>query len=379
MNFQPYPFERLKNLTASIIPKKQGLTLTIGEPQFQTPLLIQDELKDYAYELRYYPKSDGEDYLKNAQLHFIKNRFGISLKSTQIIPTFGTREVLFNFPQFLLFDTPEPTIAHPNPFYQIYEGAAIASRAKTIYMNLEKANDFKPILNSEEKKQVNLVILNSPNNPTGATLSMDELKLWVKWALEYDFVLLNDECYSEIYQSTPPISILQASYESGNQEFKNILALNSISKRSSAPGLRSGFIAGDENILKNYRRYRSYIGCAIPNPLQRASAKAWGDFCLSEDIRKKYAKNLQIAQKIFPQTFISPYTFYLWLEVTEDIDFTQKLYEEEGILVLPGSFLGREGIGKGYVRIALVYEENILKPALKTISNFLNSYLKGKQ
>lgn len=372
MKFQPYPFEKLKELIAPIVPKKDVLSLTIGEPQFQTPQFIQDELKDYASELRFYPKSAGEEYLKQAQINFVKKRFDIALGPSEILPTFGTREVLFNFPQFLLFDKPNPIIAHPNPFYQIYEGASIASRSKTIYMNLEKSNHFKPSLSDEEKKQADLVILNSPNNPTGATLSLDELKEWVKWALEYDFVLLNDECYSEIYQSSRPAGILEASYALGNTSFKNILALNSISKRSSAPGLRSGFIAGDKNILKEYQKYRTYIGCAIPNPLQRAAAKAWEDTAVCESIRQKYAKNLQIAQEIFSDVHIEPYTFYMWLEVGDDISFTQKLYEQEGILVLPGSFLGRDTIGKGYVRIALVYEEEITRRCLEILKDFLS-------
>lgn len=376
VDFQPYPFERLRELIAPIVPKKDVLSLTIGEPQFETPDFIQKELKDYAQELRFYPKSSGEEYLKKAQIDFVKNRFDITLDPLEIIPTFGTREVLFNFPQFLLFEKSNPVIAHPNPFYQIYEGASIASRAKTIYMDLKKSNHFKPILSDEEKKQVDLVILNSPNNPTGATLSLDELKQWVQWALEYDFVLLNDECYSEIYQSSPPAGILEASYAIGNKSFKNILALNSISKRSSAPGLRSGFISGDKNILKEYQKYRTYIGCAIPNPLQRAAAKAWQDSAICEKIRQKYAKNLQIAQEIFSDIHIEPYTFYMWLEVGNDIDFTQKLYEKEGILVLPGSFLGRNNLGKEYVRIALVYEEEITIKSLKILKEFLSQYTK---
>ncbi|MDO7252799.1 succinyldiaminopimelate transaminase [Helicobacter cappadocius] len=376
MNFQPYPFERLRDLIAPIVPKKKQMLLTIGEPQFQTPSFIQEELKNYTSELRFYPKSAGEDYLKKAQMDFVKNRFKVSLESSEIIPTFGTREVLFNLPQFLLFDKLNPVIAHPNPFYQIYEGAGIAARAKIIYMDLCKSNHFKPFLSDEDKKEVDLVILNSPNNPTGATLSLDELKNWVQWALEYDFVLLNDECYSDIYKSSPPAGILEASYMLGNKDFKNVLSLNSISKRSSAPGLRSGFIAGDKNILREYQKYRTYIGCAIPNPIQRASAVAWEDIQVSEKIRQKYAKNFQIAQEIFPNVPIEPYTFYMWLEVRDDVDFTKKLYEKEGLLVLPGSFLGRKGVGKEYVRIALVYEEEITRDCLKILKGFLCDYLK---
>ncbi|PAF53273.1 hypothetical protein BKH42_07035 [Helicobacter sp. 13S00482-2] len=376
MNFEPYPFERLRELIADILPKKKQIILTIGEPQFQTPDFIQEELKNYAPELRFYPKSSGEEYLKKAQIDFVKNRFDVSLESSELISTFGTREVLFNLPQFLLFDKVHPVIAHPNPFYQIYEGASVACRAKTIYMDLSESNDFKPFLTQQQRKQADLVILNSPNNPTGATLSLDELKVWVKWALEDDFILLNDECYSEIYQFSPPAGILQASLEAGNKEFKNILALNSISKRSSAPGLRSGFIAGDKNILGQYQKYRTYLGCAIPNPIQRASSKAWEDVVVSEEIRQKYVKNLQIAQELFPNTTIEPYTFYMWLKVGNDIDFTKKLYEQEGILVLPGSFLGRGGIGREYVRIALVYEEEIIRDSLVILSDFLCDYLK---
>lgn len=374
MNFQPYPFERLKKLTQNIIPKKDIISLSIGEPQFETPLFIQEELKHYSHELRYYPKSSSEEYLKNSQLSFIKKHFNLNLESCEIIPTFGTREVLFNLPQFLLFNKPNPVIAHPNPFYQIYEGACIACKAKSIYMNLDKNNDFKPSLSKEDRKQVNLVILNSPNNPTGSTLTLDELKKWVEWSLEYDFILLNDECYNQIYQNTPAKSILEASYALGNTNFKNVLCLNSISKRSCAPSLRSGFIAGDREILKDYALYRSYLGCAIPNPLQRASAKAWEDDECAEKTRKKYAKNLKIAKDLFSFATIHPYTFYIWLEVGNDELFTKKLYEEEGILVLPGTFLSRESQGAGYVRIALVYEPEILKNILERLAKFYHSF-----
>lgn len=372
VNFHSYPFERLKLLVAPITPYKQGISLSIGEPQFETPLFIQDALKNSSSELRYYPKSAGENYLIAAQIDFVKNRFNAMLKPTQIIPTFGTREALFNLPQYLLFNISSPVLAYPNPFYQIYEGAAIASRAEVIHMNLQKKNNFKPILTQQERKRANLVILNSPNNPTGATLCLDELKTWIEWAIEDDFILLNDECYSEIYQETPPAGILEACIALGNMDFKNVLALNSISKRSCAPGLRSGFVGGDETILKGYKDYRTYLGCSIPNPLQKAAAVAWQDTYHSDITRKKYAKNLQIAKVLFPD--IAPYTFYLWLEVGDDIDFTKKLYEQEGILVVPGSFLGRNGVGSGYVRVALVHEEDILAPALKTLADFWHSY-----
>ncbi|MCE3036594.1 succinyldiaminopimelate transaminase [Helicobacter sp. faydin-H20] len=377
MEFQPYPFEKIQQLISPIVPKKPVIKLTIGEPQFETPQTIQDTLKQNTQDLRYYPKSKGEEFLHTAIKNFISHRYNIFLDSMNLIPTFGTREVLFNFPQFFLSQFQNPVMAYPNPFYQIYEGASIASKAKTILMHLEAKNHFKPKLTPQEMQQTHLVILNSPNNPTGSTLELKELQQWIEYALEYDFVLLNDECYSEIYQSTPPAGILEASYLMGNKNFKNILSINSISKRLSAPGLRSGYIAGDAKILQSYATYRTYLGCAIPTPLQKAASIAWQSHDEAEKIRKKYAQNLKIAQEIFPNLEISPYTFYLWLEVGNDLEFCKKLYEEEGILVLPGSFLGRENnkkenIGAGYVRIALVYESQILQPALKTLKNFLD-------
>ncbi len=375
MIFQPYPFEKLQSLISDIPKPKNLLKLTIGEPQFQTPQNIQDALKDSTQELRYYPKSKGEDYLYESILDFVVKRFKISLQKNQILPTLGTREALFTLPQFLLFDIKDAKMAYPNPFYQIYEGASIASRAKSILMPLTKQNNFKPQLSKKDMQQVNLIILNSPNNPTGSTLSLDELKEWVEYALEYNFILINDECYSEIYQNTPPASILEASIAVGNHSFKNILALNSISKRLSAPGLRSGFIAGDETILSSYLTYRTYLGTAMSQPLQRAASIAWKSHKIAEDIRLEYAKNLSIAQHIFEDTEIFPYSFYVWLYVGDDEKFTKTLFKQTGILGLPGSYLGRDKIGKEYVRLALVYEPDILKPALKQIQTFRKEFL----
>lgn len=364
--FQTYPFEKLSLLLQDIQPSSSDwIDLSIGEPQFDTPLPIQKALQDSTYLLKKYPSSKGEDSLKQAQLDFIAQRFGIHLN--QVIPTLGTREVLFNFPHFFLSNIADPYIAYPNPFYQVYEGGAIGAKAKSILMKLEKSNHFKPHLTTQELQKVHLVILNSPNNPTGSILSLEELIVWVKMALEYDFVILSDECYSEIYEKDPPPSILEASIQAGNKNFKNILALNSISKRSCAPGLRSGFLAGDEEILKAYALYRSYIGCAIPLPLQEASRVAWS--LSSEETRLLYAQNLKIARETFPQTLISPYSFYLWLEVGDELGFTQMLYQDYAIKVLPGSFLGREGAGSGFVRIALVYKPSIIQNALKIIQH----------
>jgi N-succinyldiaminopimelate aminotransferase len=377
MNFEPYPFEKLNNLLENIIPNKDYTpsVLTIGEPQFETPDFIQRALCANTDLLKKYPKTSGENTLIDAQLEFILKRFNTKLKAEQIIPTFGTREVLFNFPQFLLYDKKEPVMAFTNPFYQIYEGAAIASRAKTIHLNMDESNDFKPLIDEDELSGCDLVILNFPNNPTSSTLSLDELGEWVKLALKYDFVLLNDECYSEIYTDKPVPSLLEASTHIGNNEFKNVLVINSISKRSSAPGLRSGFIAGDEAILKEYMKYRTYVGCASPLPLQAAAAEAWLDEEHVEISREIYKRNFAIAREILGVKIPSA-TFYIWLKVSNPLEFTKKLYKEYNVKVLPGEYLARDdkngsNPGKDFVRIALVEDAQKTRDALLRIKECL--------
>jgi aspartate/methionine/tyrosine aminotransferase len=373
MDFQAYPFEKLNRLLEEITPNGdyEPLTLTIGEPQFETPSFIQKKLQDNSSVLNKYPKTAGEQILKDAQKSFMKNRFGIGLNDAQIIPTFGTREVLFNFPQFLLFNKKDPIMAFTNPFYQIYEGAAIASRAKVIHIDLTKENGFKPHLSDDALSSCDLVIINFPNNPTASSLDIDELGEWVKAALKYDFVLLNDECYSEIYSQKPDPSLLEASIKVGNSNFKNILVVNSVSKRSSAPGLRSGFIAGDADILKEYLKYRTYVGCASPLPLQHASAAAWEDEAHVEKNRDRYRKNFALAKEILGVK-IPKSTFYIWLEVEDDLEFTKLLYNEKNIKVLPGSFLTRGEFNTKHVRIALVENEDRTKEALLRIKKYVN-------
>ncbi len=376
MNFETYPFEKLNNLLDPIQPNQDyaPLSLTIGEPQFSTPSFILDALKAQAPLLNKYPKTSGESILREGMRKYLKNRFDLEIDDREIIPTFGTREVLFNFPQFLLHDIDQPTMAFPNPFYQIYEGAAKASRAKVLYMNLTPENDFQPHLDETELEECDLVIINTPNNPTSSVIHIEELKKWVKLALKHDFILLNDECYIDLYLDAPLPSLLNASIEVGNPEFKNILVINSISKRSSAPGLRSGFIAGDATILKTYMTYRTYVGCASPLPLQHAAAVAWSDQTHVDKFRAKYIQNFQIAQKILD---ITPplATFYIWLQVDDEIEFTTRLYQEYNLKVIPGSFLGREGAGRGFVRLALVYEADKTEEALQRIKDALTKQI----
>ncbi|UFS63394.1 succinyldiaminopimelate transaminase [Sulfurimonas sp. HSL-3221] len=378
MQFESYPFEKLSALLDPIEPNSAyaPLTLTIGEPQFETPAFIRNALCGSADTLRRYPKTAGEEMLNGAMRDFVARRFGVTLANDQLVSCFGTREVLFNFPQYLLFDKPDPVMTFTNPFYQIYEGAAIASRAKVNYLNLDAANGFKPQVDPAVLQSSDLVILNFPNNPTSSCLSLEELGEWVKLALEYDFVLLNDECYSEIYPNEAPAGILEASAAVGNTAFKNVLALNSISKRSSAPGLRSGFIAGDATILEGYRQYRTYIGCASPLPLQTAAAAAWADEAHVAEARAVYRENFEIAKAILG-TAVPEATFYLWLEVDDAIAFTEKLYRDYNLKVLPGEYLARTDVngnnpGRGRIRIALVESPERTRMALERIKEAMN-------
>ncbi|MDE7195691.1 MAG: succinyldiaminopimelate transaminase [Helicobacter sp.] len=368
MEFEKYPFEKLRELFAPHSPAPLSpIALTIGEPQFATQQAICDALTANVAKLNKYPSSSGESALKDAVRGYVARRYHVALAPSNVVLTFGTREALFNLPQFLLFDKPSPTIAYPNPFYQIYEGAAKMSRARVLHMPLVAENGFCPSLSPASLESVDVVILNSPNNPTGAALSLDELCKWVRLALAHDFVIISDECYGDIYENEPPASILEACVAVGNTSFKNILALNSASKRSSAPGLRSGYVAGDSAILQDYMRYRTYVGCAVPLPLQDAAVVAWNDDTAAKDARAIYGANFALAREILGAT-IAPYTFYVWLFVGDDVAFARELYQTQNVSVLPGRFLGREGAGEGFVRIALVYDIPTCKEALERIA-----------
>lgn len=374
-SFEPYPFEKLRILFGSVEQNKNlnQIAFTIGEPQFETPKFIQEELAATTSFLNKYPKSAGEDILKQAIQQFLEANFSLKLKSCEIIPTLGTREVLFNFPQFLMHNEENATIAYPNPFYQIYEGAALACKAKSVLLELNENNSFKPDINQLEdrikKDNIKLVILNSPNNPTSSTMSINELSEYVKLALKYNFILLNDECYNQIYFECKPASLLEASYLVGNTDFKNILVVNSISKRSSAPGLRSGFIAGDAQLLDKYGLYRTYVGAANGLPMQYAAAKAWADEKHVIEARDRYRKNFEIANKLLG-TKTPEATFYLWLKVKNGEEFAKRAYAQESVSVLPGQYLARN-FATEYVRIALVESEEKTIEGLTRLAKLL--------
>jgi aspartate/methionine/tyrosine aminotransferase len=317
--------------------------------------------------------SAGEDVLKESIARFVLTNFEIMLKNEQFIPTLGTREVLFNFPQFLLYGEINPVMAYPNPFYQIYEGAALASSAKSLLINLRAENGFKPDIEEFRRlaigKNIKLVILNSPNNPTASCMNIDEMSEWIKLALEMDFVLLNDECYNQIYFDKKPLSLLEVSTSIGNRNFKNIIVVNSISKRSSAPGLRSGFIAGDAEILSKYASYRTYVGATNGLPMQFAAAKAWSDEAHVVEARIQYRKNFEIAKKILGID-IPEATFYIWLNVKNGVEFAKRAYSEVSVSVLPGEYLAR-GFASEYVRIALVENDAKCEEGIARLAKLL--------
>ncbi|VAY86298.1 N-succinyl-L,L-diaminopimelate aminotransferase alternative [hydrothermal vent metagenome] len=372
MKLDIYPFAKLREVLSGINPNSEydEIDLTIGEPKFGAPKFIQDILKNNTDSLGKYPKIAGNDILIKSILGFVKKRYDIDVKPEQLCTTLGTKEVCFNFPIYYLYDKQNPTLSFTNPFYPIYEGAGVVSKANIIYIDLNKENNFKPTLSTEDLEKTNLVILNFPNNPTSTILSMKELESWVNLALKYDFFLINDECYSEIYRDVPPPSLLQASLNIGNSKFKNIAVINSLSKRSSTPGIRSGYIIGDERVLVGYKKYRTFVGCAQPEPLQIASASAWSDEEHVREFRNFYNQNFKLAEEILNIT-VPKAGFFLWLYVGDDINFAKTLFQKESIKVLPGSFMGKNNAGKGFVRIALVYKSEIIKSALSRMSKYI--------
>lgn len=372
MDFGIYPFTRLNNLLKDITPNPSYalIDLAIGEPKFDTPDNIKEECIANINTLNKYPASAGIAKLKSSMIEFNKQRLGIELTTSQIVPTLGTREVLFNFPIFYLHNKKNPKIGFTNPFYQIYKSSAIMTNSSIYYIDLLEENNFKPIIDECEISKCDLVIINFPNNPTASSLDIDELAKLVELSLKYDFVLLNDECYLEIYEETPPVSLLNASIKAGNKSFKNILVCNSISKRNSAPSLRSGFLAGDEQIIKPYMNFRTQIGCAQPLPLQYASSIAWDDTKSIKYFNELYAKNRQLARDIL-NIEVSNSTFYLWIKVENALSFTKKLFENYNIRVLPGGYLGENNISDDFIRIALVHSEETMKIALDNIKKIL--------
>ena len=367
-DLQPYPFERLNALLEGLEPnpKRSRVSLSIGEPKHAAPDFVVRTLTDRVsvrQSLATYPPTRGSPELRSAIAAWVARRFGAALDpDTQVLPVNGTREALFSFGQVVLSGKPGGRVLMPNPFYQIYEGAALLRGAQPYYVPATEVPDFDAVP-STVWPEVELVYLCNPGNPSGAVLGEDALVALVERAHEYDFVIAADECYSEIYhdEARPPVGLLQAAANAG-LGLDRCIAFNSLSKRSNLPGLRSGFAAGEPRLVARYYDYRTYHGCAMPALVAEASALAWNDEAHVAANRAVYRAKFDAVHPILAAALdvtMPAAAFYLWPRTPVDGErFAAALYEHEHILVLPGSYLGRrqDGVnpGEDRVRIALV-------------------------
>ena len=369
----PYPFQRMAKLLAGVTPPadRQPIALSIGEPKHPTPAFIAEALIEHLHGLSTYPTTRGSEHLRASIHDWLLRRFrldGLELDiARQILPVNGTREALFAVAQCIVDRATRPLVMMPNPFYQIYEGAALLAGAEPYYINTVESQHYRPDFDAvpdEVWARVQLVYVCSPGNPTGAVLPVEDLQRLVEKADRFDFVIASDECYSEIYadENTPPPGLLEACRALGRDDLRRCLVFHSLSKRSNAPGLRSGFVAGDARLIEAFFHYRTYHGSAMPPPTQAASALAWSDETHVLDNRRLYrAKFSAVAQILRP---VLPHAtpaaaFYLWPETPlDDETFTRRLFAEENVLVLPGSYLSRDTAagnpGRNRVRMALV-------------------------
>jgi N-succinyldiaminopimelate aminotransferase len=369
---QPYPFEKLRKLFADLTPPAglKPIRLSIGEPQHPTPGFIRQTLADNLAGLATYPTTTGSDALRGAIAGWLQRRYGLPQVdgATQVLPVNGSREALFAFAQCVIDGSrANAKVMCPNPFYQIYEGAALLAGAEPVFLNNLPENRFGSDFDSVPDaiwREVQLVFVCSPGNPTGRVLSLDEWKRLFALADRHGFVIAADECYSEIYfdAGAKPIGALEAAWRIGRTDFRNIVMFSSLSKRSNVPGMRSGFVAGDAGILAGFLRYRTYHGCAMNPAVQAASIAAWNDEDHVAENRRLYRdKFARIVPMLAPHLELAQPDagFYLWARTPlADTDFARRLLAEYNVIVLPGSFLAREanGInpGAGFVRIALV-------------------------
>jgi N-succinyldiaminopimelate aminotransferase len=374
-DLHPYPFEKLRGLFEGIVPPAgySAIRLSIGEPQHATPEFIKQALVDNLGGLANYPTTQGSDALRQSIAGWLTRRYGLPQVSAaaQVLPVNGSREALFAFAQCVIDGSkPDALVLSPNPFYQIYEGAAYLAGAKPYFVNNlpdnRFASDFDAVPESVWQR-VQLVFVCSPGNPTGKVLSLDEWKQLFDLSDRYGFVIAADECYSEIYfdDAHLPIGGLEAAHRLGRTDFRNVVMFSSLSKRSNVPGMRSGFVAGDAEILKRFLLYRTYHGCAMSPSVQAASAAAWNDEAHVAENRRQYREKFAVITpmlKPWLDVDLPDAGFYLWANVTRlgvsDTEFARRLQAEYNVTVLPGSFLAREahGInpGAGFVRIALV-------------------------
>jgi N-succinyldiaminopimelate aminotransferase len=370
---QPYPFEKLRALLGSVTPNpdKRPIALSIGEPKHKSPEFVAKALADSLDQMAVYPTTAGLPALREAIAQWCERRFSVPAgwldAARHVLPVNGTREALFAFTQTVVNRSDDGLVVSPNPFYQIYEGAAFLAGAKPHYLPCLAEHGFNPDFDAVPAdiwKRCQILFLCSPGNPTGALIPVDTLKKLIALADEHDFVIAADECYSELYfdEDTPPPGLLTACAELGRKDFKRCVVFHSLSKRSNLPGLRSGFVAGDADILKGFLLYRTYHGCAMPVQTQLASIAAWNDEAhvrANRDLyREKFDAVLEILSPVMDVQRPDG-SFYLWPSVGgDDAAFCRDLFEAEHVTVVPGSYLSRDvdgfNPGAGRVRMALV-------------------------
>lgn len=370
----PYPFERWRELTAGIVPPAhlKPISLGIGEPRHKTPALIEQALVQALPMLSSYPATVGEPALREACAGWLQRRYGVAVDpGTQLLPVNGTREALFAFAQTVIDPTqPGATVLCPNPFYQIYEGAALLAGASTAFVACDPARNFAADWASVDEatwRRTQLLYVCSPGNPTGAVMPLSEWQMLFERSDRHGFVIASDECYSEIYfGDEPPLGSLQAAQRLGRSDFRNLLALTSLSKRSNVPGLRSGFVAGDARLIKPFLLYRTYHGSAVSGLVQCASIAAWNDEAhvqANRDLyRTKFAQVAPMLARVL-DVKLPDASFYLWAGVPpqcagDEVAYARGLLAQYNVNVLPGRLLAREvggrNPGAGRVRMALV-------------------------
>ncbi|MDO5101313.1 MAG: succinyldiaminopimelate transaminase [Lautropia sp.] len=399
---QPYPFERLRGLLATH-PALQGrpqhppaIDLSIGEPRHATPPVVLDALAQPSalQGLASYPATTGLPALRQAIARWIERRHGVSLDpATQVLPVNGSREALFAFAQAVIDpDDRQAIVISPNPFYQIYEGAALLAGARLHLVDQRPENRYRvdwQAVPTAIWQQTRLIYVCSPGNPTGSVMDLDEWRLLFSLADRYGFVIASDECYSEIYrdEANPPLGALAACRQLGRDDYRQLVVFSSLSKRSNVPGMRSGFVAGDAGLLARFLRYRTYHGSAMSPLFQHASIAAWDDETHVEENRRLYRQKfdevLPILNAVQPVE-AAPAGFYIWLAVPgSDTDFCARLLAEHDVLVLPGSYLGRPNSarpddpgsnpGAGFVRVALVAPPEACVEGARRIARLLDA------
>ena len=384
---QPYPFERLKQLFSTVTPNPAyaPISLGIGEPRHATPQLVLDALAQATSQLAAYPATAGLPGLCESCVHWMQRRYGLTLNAaTQVLPVNGSREALFAFAQTVIDPSHEAVVVCPNPFYQIYEGAALLAGAKPYYAPSDPALNFNvnwDSVPSEVWAKTQLLFVCSPGNPTGSVMPLSDWKKLFALSDIYGFVIASDECYSEIYfREEAPLGGLEAAAKLGRNDFKNLVAFTSLSKRSNVPGMRSGFVAGDANIIQQFLLYRTYHGSAMSGMVQAASVAAWDDeahvVANREQYRQKFAAVTPLLEAVM-DVRLPDAGFYLWAAVPggDDVGFARDLLAQYNVTVLPGSYLAREAQGfnpgAGRIRMALVAETAECLEAARRIVAFI--------